>query len=578
MPINTDDYVRPYGPNAPWNIPVDGLPIHDDSEELANKLWNDTGTDRADRNFNINNTSYTYPVYEVTEDTPMMTVESRNGWGNLDGEEIPFDPSWEPAPGSDAQIIILDPATGREWNLWQAEVNGDTVTVSNGNLVEGMGGSDSYFDREVGFGPSRGVGIQYLAMLVRPEEVALGEIEHALSLPIQNTSGAEFAAPGTKIEHPGVRMDGIPEGTRFSLDVTYEEIDEHIASLPDEVPDVTKESLRTIMVAMKDYGWFVTDTSGGTHFQLESTTSAQEEWEALGMIDFEVDGKVYPRDALDGLITEDRLITYAPSDEYDYEAIEAAREEDAAEEDVVFLPDPDEYGDDVDPDAPAEGEGDGSAGEEGSGDEATGDDGAGEDGSDAEGSGEESTGDEAAEGDSDGEETGDIGEDCADDDESVGEGEEEPVAETVDDGNDDMGDDEVAQDEGGEEEASEDADADDDSADDGAEAADGDDTGGETGEDAGEEGEAEEGEDPSAEEELEGLLAQIRAFFARVFGWGRDDDGEAQTETAEAAAELYDDTVVSLTDLLADTGSADDEQMVEMEDDEDEEQDVAVMF
>ncbi|MEM9975243.1 MAG: hypothetical protein AAF771_13780 [Pseudomonadota bacterium] len=577
MPINTDDYVRPYGPNAPWNIPVDGLPIHDDSEELATKLWNDTGTDRADRNFNINNTSYTYPVYEVTEDTPTMTVESRNGWGNLDGEEIPFDPSWEPAPGSDAQIIILDPATGREWNLWQAEVNGDTVTVSNGNLVEGMGGSDSYFDREVGFGPSRGVGIQYLAMLVRPEEVALGEIQHALSLPIQNTSGAEFAAPGTKIEHPGVRMDGIPEGTRFSLDVTYDEIDEHIASLPDEVPDVTKESLRTIMVAMKDYGWFVTDTSGGTHFQLESTTSAQEEWEALGMIDFEVGGKVYPRDALDGLITEDRLITYAPSDEYDYDAIEAAREGDPAEEDVVFLPDPDEYGDDVDPDTPVGGEGDGGGSSD---DMADGDAGSADEDSGAESDGAPSEGDSGADDD------GDMGSDCPDDEDDGDDIDtdapivETPVAEMPDDGDADAGDegsageddseDDAGDGEGTADEAAAD-DGDDDTGDDDSSGDDasGDAAGGETGED--------DEEEQTVEEELEGLLAQIREFFARVFGWGSDDDN-AQTETAEASAELYDDTVVFLTDILSDTGATEDDSMGAREDDEDEEQDMAVMF
>jgi hypothetical protein len=310
MPIATD-YVRPFGPNAPWNIPVDDLPLAENSEELASKLWNDSYTDRELRNFNINNTSYTYPVYEVTENTRYFPVVDKNGWGNLGGKMIPFDPSWKPAPGSDGQIIILDPATGREWNLWQAEFDGDSVNVSNGNLVPG-----SYFDKEDGFSPSRGVGIQYSAMLVRPEEVAQGVIEHALSMPIRNTSGSEFVAPGTKLEFPGVRPDGIPEGTRFALDVTEEQIDRHLASLPSSVPDVTKASLRTIMIAMKDYGWFITDTAGSAHIQLESTTSAQKEWEALGMIDRDYGGGVYPRDALDGLITQSRIVAFVPSDEY----------------------------------------------------------------------------------------------------------------------------------------------------------------------------------------------------------------------------------------------------------------------
>lgn len=311
------EYVRPFGPNAPWNIPISVLEVDPDSNRLARLLWNDSATDREERNFNINNTSYTYAVYEVTEDTQYFKVRDLNGWGNLGGEYIPFDPSWKPAPGSDGQIIILDPETGREWDLWQVKFDGRTVTIGNGNLVEGMGGSDSYFDREVGFEGSRGAGIPYLAMLVRPEEVAAGRIEHALSMPIRNTSGAEFVAPATKLEHAGVRLNGIPEGTRFALDVTYEEIEEHLASLPDDVPQVTIDSLRVIMIAMKEYGWFITDTAGSTHFQLESTTSAMDEWAALGMVDTEYgDFNIYPRDALDGLITQDRIVAYAPSDLY----------------------------------------------------------------------------------------------------------------------------------------------------------------------------------------------------------------------------------------------------------------------
>ncbi|AZQ65910.1 hypothetical protein EF888_01430 [Silicimonas algicola] len=330
MPVANDAYVRPFSPDAPWNIPVAGLPRAENSEELASKLWDDSYTDREVRNFNINNTSYTYPVYEVTEDTPDFPVVDRNGWGNLGGTRIPFDPSWEAAPGSDAQIIILDPATGREWNLWQAEFDGNSVNVSNGNLVPG-----SYFDNEEGFAPSRGVGIQYSAMLVRPEEVAQGVIEHALSMPIQNTSGSEFVAPGTKLEFPGVRLDGIPEGTRFALDVSYDDIDAHIARLPDSVSDVTANSLRTIMVAMKDYGWFITDTAGSAHFQLESTTSAREEWEELGMIDKDYGGAVYPRDALDGLMTESRIVAFVPSDQYPTPADD---DEAIPEDDLIPLP------------------------------------------------------------------------------------------------------------------------------------------------------------------------------------------------------------------------------------------------
>lgn len=301
--------MRPFGPNAPWNIPVANIPA---GENFSTLLWNDSFTDRPNRNFNFNSGEYTYPVYEVQVDTPNYPVVDTNGWGNLGGTNIPFDPAWTPAPGSDAQMIILDPATGREWDLWQVTFDGSTVTISNGNLVDG-----NYFTKEDGFSPSRGCGIQYLAMLVRPWEVEAGVIEHALSMPIQNTSGSRYFAPATKIEWPGLRLDGIPEGARFSLNISEAQIDAHLATLPIDVPTLTKSSIRTLLVALKDYGWFITDTAGSCHWQLEAMTTASAEWAALGMVDTVYsDGMTYPRDAIDGLITEANIVSHVASNEY----------------------------------------------------------------------------------------------------------------------------------------------------------------------------------------------------------------------------------------------------------------------
>ena len=198
-------YARPYGPKAPWNVPVAGLARHPESGKYRDLLWFHAPASRPG-NYNLNFTVYTYPVYYVADATGEYRVES--GWGNLNGKKIPWNPEWLPAPGSDAQIILLDPETGRERNFWQVEFKEGVIHASNANLVDG-----DYRTKEDGFPPSRGIGVQYLAMLVRPEEVMQGEIRHALSMPIRNTDGTHFVAPATKLEHPG-RPDGIPEGMR----------------------------------------------------------------------------------------------------------------------------------------------------------------------------------------------------------------------------------------------------------------------------------------------------------------------------------------------------------------------------
>jgi hypothetical protein len=305
--LRDSPYQRPYGALAPWNVPVAGLPRHPDSNWYSERLWYDAAGRPGD--FNLGFDRYTYPVYYLAEATGMYRV--RTTWdSNLDGQLIPWNPNWRPAPGNDSQVIILDPERGREWNLYKVEFRGDTVYATNGNLVPG-----DYRTRTRGYPPSRGVGIPYLAMLVRPQEIAAGRIDHALSLPIRNTSGQYYVAPATKLEHSTGRP-GIPEGMRFALDVTEEEI-QRWASRFGSASSQTRRSAVIIARALRDYGWFITDTSGGAQFQFEANVSAQREWESLGLGDRRLsDTRRLPRDMLDGLLTRDRIYAVVPSNQY----------------------------------------------------------------------------------------------------------------------------------------------------------------------------------------------------------------------------------------------------------------------
>jgi hypothetical protein len=300
------EYVRPYGARAPWNVPVAGLARHPQWELYRDRLWYEAPSSRPG-NFNLNFWEYTYPVYYVED--AAVAYEVQSGWGNLNGKTVPWNPEWRPAPGTDAQVILLDPNTGREWNFWQAELRDGVIHASNANLVEG-----DYRTKEDGFAPSRGIGVQYLAMLVRPEEVSRGEIHHALSMPIRNTDGTHFVPPATKLEHPG-RPPGIPEGMRFALEFGEDGMEQWLASLPPEVERM-KPYARTLALALREYGWFITDTSGGAHLQHEAWVTAGREWSALGLDTIRVGGKEYPRDLLDGLMARERIYTIVPSDQY----------------------------------------------------------------------------------------------------------------------------------------------------------------------------------------------------------------------------------------------------------------------
>jgi hypothetical protein len=313
-------YVRPYGPNAPWNVPVAGLAQHASSSMYSSRLWN-IGSNSVG-NFNLRFTDFTYPVYETTgvATTRIVNVSSD---GNMHNQSLPFNPSWTPAPGSDAQMIVLNPATGEEYNFFAVtSITSTHVNCARCNRItvneNNTGGAASYFTKENGFIPSRGVGIQYLAMLVRPEEMT-GGINHAMSMPVKNTQCNISFPPATKIENSSqcIASNGLVEGSRFALNITEANITTWLNAMPADMSQSMKDRLRIIGRACRDYGWFITDTSGSAGLQFEANVSAQSKWEAMGMGSYvSSNGKTYPQDALDGLITEARIYMLVTSDQY----------------------------------------------------------------------------------------------------------------------------------------------------------------------------------------------------------------------------------------------------------------------
>ncbi|HSA99779.1 MAG TPA: hypothetical protein VLE49_03945, partial [Anaerolineales bacterium] len=118
-----------------------------------------------------------------------------------------------------------------------------------------------------------------------------------------------YVAPATKLEHPGTEIaNPIPEGMRFALDVTDAQIDSWVATKP----SAYQKLARTVARALRDYGWFVTDTSGAAHLQFEAQASADALWKAQGIDP----ASATVRDLLDGLMTQSRIYTIVPSDQY----------------------------------------------------------------------------------------------------------------------------------------------------------------------------------------------------------------------------------------------------------------------
>jgi hypothetical protein len=325
---------RPYGIDADWNQPISRIlsrGSHINETYFRDVLWqgsqgntgSNAGRPLGTNYVNFFDRSYTYPVYLSREATTTALVQA--GAGNWNGQRVPWNPSWTIPGGTDQQIIILDESTGVEYNAWQVSYSPslNRLTASRFSRVtanfDETGGPGDYRTKTDGFRPSRGCGVQYLAMLITPEEIEQGKIYHAVSCVMGRSGHKFFTRPAYKGERfAGNEHDqGIPQGTRFYFDVSDQEITNYVNSWPSAVPSTTRNTMRIVFQAMRDYGCIASDQGGGNHIQFQHDAST--DWSQYGLTftgnntddgNLVVNGRAYPRDAIDNYISDKSRIKF----------------------------------------------------------------------------------------------------------------------------------------------------------------------------------------------------------------------------------------------------------------------------
>ena len=318
-------HVRAYGIDAEWNLPISAVlgrgtnPYEAYFRNVMFNNWVQPGW------INFFDRDYTYPVYDAA-DAGGATATVVAGDGNWNGQQIPWDPSWTIPGGTDQQIIVLDKVNGIEWNAWQVSYSAslNRLTCSRCNRISAGTGTTGpvgdFRTKTNGFRQSRGCGLQYLVGLIRPEEIAQGKIYHALSMVLEDSAFTLYCNPATKGEEFAGNTDtlSVPQGTRFYLDVTDAEIDAHVASWPAGVPTATRNTMRIVFQAMRDYGVVCTDQGGANHIQFQHDAST--DWGPFGLTfpggaGFTAsNGKEYPRDAIDGFVSISKIKIVRPPD------------------------------------------------------------------------------------------------------------------------------------------------------------------------------------------------------------------------------------------------------------------------
>jgi len=205
----------------------------------------------------------TMPIYTVPahqREVPVTVSPGCQDFLKSTGSEIPI-PSYVSLPGtSDNPLVIYQPSTRLDWELWRATNNGNgTYSACWGGRIK-LATSDGVFRRFYGLSAT---GISYLATTVTEEDVASGSIDHAIALLIPNCNSWVYPANrGDCGSKPGQPSEG--QWFRFPAD------------LP--MPSGLAPFAQMIFKAIQDYGAVVVDYAGAVVIEAEQTS----DWAAEG--------------------------------------------------------------------------------------------------------------------------------------------------------------------------------------------------------------------------------------------------------------------------------------------------------
>jgi hypothetical protein len=180
-------------PTSQFDQPVTGLAPTADSSSLVSNLVNQYQTHYGTIGVNR------MPIFTVPATQPLVPVTVKAGcWSFLGSTgQVPIPPGAYTGGGTDLDMIIHQPSTGRDWELWRATVDssGKWSACRGGGLLSAT--SSGIFSYPFGLSAT---GISYLATTITQSDVASGEIDHAIAMEIVTCNG--WIAPANRGDCP----------------------------------------------------------------------------------------------------------------------------------------------------------------------------------------------------------------------------------------------------------------------------------------------------------------------------------------------------------------------------------------
>lgn len=278
---------RPFSDDSPWNreIPSNAR-THPDSAHIMRYAVTEATHLRLP---NI----YSVPLWVVNSDNvPHRKVRSdkiyddwdrdRDGWSDIG---VPLTQEMWAEPTVDGHLCVIDPFKKIAWEFSKFRFLGDgtpSCTTFNVWDLAGTGVAKPFEGERWWARGGRGSGFPLIAGIVRPEELAAGEIRHALIFSMPRNRKSDEGK--TMIVPPASRSDARYKGQQYPVEGMLFQLDPRLTEKDFDRWGLGREA-RVLARALQKYGMYLCDNGGAMVVLVQLLGPSREEnrkrWERL---------------------------------------------------------------------------------------------------------------------------------------------------------------------------------------------------------------------------------------------------------------------------------------------------------
>jgi hypothetical protein len=232
-----------------WNVAIDDLPVHARSQEWLDSIGQNTGfhMDFGSGEWDGGPIGIPFDVISAGQVQAYTLDFYYPDESDAGPYPLPEQPTIE--WGSDHHILVIETEDCFLYEIYDASFNAGRWSGGSGAIWD-LNSNDL---RPADWTSADAAGLPILPGLARYDEVASGEIKHALRFTAESTNSYIWPARHLTSGDPGVLTSTPPMGARFRLKASYD-----ISGFPAEM-QVILQAMKTYGIVLADNGsdWYV---------------------------------------------------------------------------------------------------------------------------------------------------------------------------------------------------------------------------------------------------------------------------------------------------------------------------------